>query len=74
MENEHWQRSKKGNKWRRAGRLTATVFKTRNGFTFCIADHDGPSYVDSDWETEQEAIAACESEIVRRDVMLESLL
>lgn len=57
MENEHWQISKKGNKWRKAGRLTATVFRTRAGYTWCLADADGPSYADTAWDTEREAIA-----------------
>ncbi len=74
MENEHWKLSKRGNKWRRAGALTCTVFRTRAGFTFCIADADGPTYADTAWDTEREAIRACEQEIVRRDVLLEALL
>ena len=69
-----WQISKRGNKWRKAGRLTATVFRTRAGFTWCLADADGPTYADTCWDTERAAIAACESEIVRRDLLLESLL
>jgi hypothetical protein len=73
MENT-WKTSRKGNRWRKAGRLTCTVFKTKTGYTFCIADSDGPSYSDTAWETEREAIVACESEIIRRDVLLEVLL
>jgi len=70
-----WQRSKKGNLWRKAGRLTVSVFQRKDeSFGWCIADHEGPQYSKDDWPSEQEAVRAAEWEVERREIAIEALL
>lgn len=51
-----WQRSKKGNLWRKWRGLTVTIFRGPSGlYRWCIADSDGCRYSQHEYRSEQKA-------------------
>lgn len=55
-----WRRSAKGNLWRRLDddgvALTLTIFRDRDSYGWCISGPSGPSFSESRFATEQDAM------------------
>jgi hypothetical protein len=62
LESLPFHRSYRGNLTCRVRDLTVTVF-ARGGYHYCIAKNDEPSYSEKRYDTEAEAVAACEAAV-----------
>ena len=54
----NWQRSRKGNLWRKWEGLTVTVFYRLRRYHWSIADEEGPRFSQGSYSGEAEAITA----------------